>query len=127
MRLLVHQLIKEDVFQDIVRVHRSHRKGIAAGQLCRITANGATVLAVARNSHGNDVEGIWLDDAMRSHLRVKEGAKADFEIKKARWDQEFAWLWNAANPIIRAPGRLAVISFILGLFGLALGLISIFK
>jgi hypothetical protein len=86
-------------------------KVLPAAQLCRITANGVTVLAVARNSHGNDVEGIWLDDAMRSHLRVKEGAKADFEIKKVRWDQEFAWLWHAANPIIRAPGGLAVISF----------------
>ncbi|MGO8975718.1 MAG: hypothetical protein ACLQNV_19605 [Steroidobacteraceae bacterium] len=123
----MHQVSKDDVFQDMVRVHRSRRKGIGAGQLCRVTANGATILAVARGSPGNDVEGIWLDDAMRSRLGVKEGTTADFEIKKARWDQEFAWLWYASNPIIRAPGRLAVISFILGLFGLALGLMSLFK
>jgi hypothetical protein len=46
---------------------------------------------------------------------------AEFKIEKARWDQQFAWLWYSTDPVNRTAGRLGVISFILGLIGLALG------
>jgi hypothetical protein len=125
--LVVHELDKDDFLQDIVRVHYSHRKDIKAGQICRITVKDVPVLAAARGAPKNDRTGIWLSDAMRSRLGVKEGMTADFEIKKARWYQEFAWLWYATDPANRTAGRLGVISFALGLIGLGLGLISLFK
>jgi hypothetical protein len=127
LKLKVHQVATSDVFQDMVRVYRSHRHGIRAGQLCRVKANGATILAVARESPNNETDGIWLDDAMRTRLGLREGTTADFEINGARWDQEFTWLWRASDPVNRTAGRLAVISFVLGLIGLLLGLISLLK
>jgi hypothetical protein len=127
LKLTVHQVLKDDIFHDMVRVHYSHREGIKAGQICRVSTNGKTVLAVARGTPGNDTNGIWLDDAMRTHLSLKERATAEFEIDKASWYQEFTWMWHSSDPVIRTAGRLGVISFVLGLFGLALGLISLFK
>jgi hypothetical protein len=127
MRLMVHQVLRDDIFHDMVRVHRSHREGINAGQIIRVSANGKTVLAVARGAPGNDTNGIWLDDVMRTRLSFKEGATAKFKMDKASWLQEFTWLWHSSDPVNRTAGRLGVISFVLGLFGLALGLISLFK
>src|SRR5262249_8587120 len=125
--LVVHELEKDEFLHDIVRVHYSHRQDIKAGQICCLTVNGFTVLAAARGAPKNDVNGIWLPDAMRSHLGLKKGMRAEFKIEKARWDQQFAWLWYSSDPVNRTAGRLGVISFILGLIGLALGLISLFK
>jgi hypothetical protein len=104
--LLVHQVPKDDILQNIVRVHRSHRQGIKAGRLCRITANSRTIVAVARGSPSNDVDGIWLDDATRF---------------------KFTWMWSSSDPVNRTAGRLGIISLIPGLVGLALGVISTFK
>jgi hypothetical protein len=126
--LFVHELAdKDESLLDIVRVHYSHRRAIKAGQICSIIANGATVLAAARGAPKNDVKGIWLGDERIHKLHLKEGAQADFEIKKARWDQQFTWLWYATDPANRTAGRLGVISFALGLIGLTLGLIPLFK
>ena len=127
MKLVVHQLAKDDIFHDLVRVHRSHRESTGAGQICRVTANGMTVLAVARGAPGNDTSGIWLDDAMRTRLSLKEGTTAEFKIEKVRWYQEFTWLWHSSDPVNRTAGRLGVISFVLGFVGLALGLIALLK
>jgi hypothetical protein len=127
MRLMVHQVLKDDIFRDMVRVHRSHREGINAGQIIRVSANGKTVLAVARGAPANDTNGIWLDDAMRSRLSLKENTTAEFKIEKGSWYHEFAWMWHSSNPVNRTAGRLGMISFVLGLFGLALGLIALFK
>jgi hypothetical protein len=126
--LVVHKLADKDEFLlDIVRVNYSHRRGIKAGQICSLTANGATVLAAARGAPKNDVKGIWLCDERIHKLHLKEGVPADFEIKKARWGQQFTWLWHATDPASRTAGRLGVISFALGLISLALGLIPLFK
>jgi hypothetical protein len=127
LRLIVYQMNKDDIFRDMVRVHQSHRKGISAGQICRVTANNLTVLAVARGSPRNDVHGIWLDDAMRSRLGLKEGTTEEFKITKASWYQEFTWLWRSSEPVNRTAGRLGIISFALGLFGFVLGLIALFR
>jgi hypothetical protein len=127
LRLKVHQVNKDDIFRDVVRLHRSHRQGINAGQICRVSTNGLTVLAVARGSPSNDVNGIWLDDAMRSRLGLKEGATTDFKIAKASWYEEFTWLWRSSDPVNRTAGRLGIISLVLGLIALLLGLIALFK
>jgi len=125
--LLVHELDKDEVFQDIVKVHYSHRKGAYAGQIICLRAKGVPVLAAARGAPNNDTGGIWLSSAMIGRLGLERGKKTDFEINKARWDQQFAWLWRATDPANRTAGRLGIISFILGLIGLFLGLMSLFR
>jgi len=119
MKLMVKQLEEDiDLLADLVRVHSTYRPGIVAGEICRISADGKSILAVARNTRKNERGVIRLDDAMRKHLGVDEGEKVDFTITKAnRWDN-FMWAWRATNPVNRVAAQLGVISLALGLLSL---------
>jgi hypothetical protein len=126
-KLTVHEIDREDVFLDSMRVHYSHRPGIRSGRLCRVTANGKSTFAIARNTLKNDREGIWLDNVQRQNLGgIREGDKLDFKVTKASSLREIVWLWNASNPANRIPGRLGIVSFGLGIVGLLLGAWSVY-
>jgi hypothetical protein len=125
MKLTVHQAKLDDVYQNIVRVHRSHRIGVRVGRLCRVSANGKTIVAIARNSAG-DTDGIWLDSSQRFELDVKAGEEADFNIVGAPWYHEFLWVWRASDPVNRTAGRLGLLSLGLGIIGIILGIWSVF-
>ena len=127
MKLHVFQADREDIFRDMVRVDTSHRPGILAGQVFRVTVNNTTILAIARGAPKNNAAGIWLDDAMRSRLGLQNGTEVDFKFDKARWSDNFLWLWKASDPVNRTAGRLGLISLVLGVTGLVLGIISVFK
>jgi len=127
MRLTVHQILdKEDVLRNLVRVHYSHRAGIKAGHICRVSANGKTIIAAARNSPHNDTRGIWLDNSQRKTLGVKEEEEADFDLKRARWYDEFWWMWRSSDPVNRTAGRLGIVSLGLGTIGVLLGAWSVY-
>jgi hypothetical protein len=125
LKLIVHQVSNDDIFQDIVRVHQSHRPGILAGRVFRVTANGQTVRAIARGAIDNDRRFVWIDDAMRSRLNIAEGSEVEFTFGEGSWFDQFIWVWTASDPVTRTAGRLGVFSLLLGLIGLALGLISL--
>lgn len=126
MRLVVHQVERDDVFHDLVRVHHSHRKGVRAGRVCRVSANGKNIIAIARNSVSNSTKGIWLDNSQRSDLDVKAGKEADFNIESLPWYYEYLWVWQASDPVNRTAGRLGVVSLGLGIMGLLLGAWSLY-
>ena len=124
---MVHQVNRDDVFHDMVRVHRSHRRGIRTGRLCLVSANGSkSIIAIARNSLRNDTKGIWLDNAQRHELGVKAGHEADFNIVRAPWYHEFLWVWRASDPVNRTAGRLGIVSLGLGIIGVVLGIWSVY-
>ena len=125
MALRIHKVDREDIFQDLVRVHISHRKGIRAGRLCRVTINGKSIVAVARNSLRNDTKGIWLDNSQRAKLGVKAGDDADFSITPTSWYEELLWIWRASDPVNRTAGRLGILSLLLGITGVVLGAWSV--
>lgn len=126
MRLLVQQADKEDIFEDLVRLHKSHRPGILAGSICRVTVDDRAILAVARNSTDNIPGIISLDEALRSRLKVKNGGQYDFSIEAASFWSQVKWGWSATNPVNRVATRLAVLSVSLGILGLVLGLLSVY-
>ena len=126
MKLMVNKVNRDDVFNDLVRVHRSHREGIRTGRLCRVNANGKSIIAVARNSLRNDTKGIWLDNAQRAVLGVKADQEADFNIISAPWYEEFLWVWRASDPVNRTAGRLGIISLGLGVIGVILAIWSVY-
>lgn len=126
VKLTVKQVDKEDVFGDLARVHTSHRPDIRAGYICRIRVNERSILAVARNSKGNETGTIALDDALRTRLQVKEREAYTFTITKAgAWDQ-FIWAWSASDPVNRVASRLGALSVGLGVLGLLLGILSLY-
>ena len=127
VRLTVHQIPdKDDVLRDLVRVHSSRRVGINAGHVCRVSANGKTIIAAARNSPHNDTRGIWLDDSQRKALGVEEEKEADFDLQRARWYDEFWWMWRSSDPVNRTAGRLGIISLGLGIIAVLLGAWSVY-
>jgi hypothetical protein len=123
MKLKVHSVKSEDFLQDLVRVHGSNRKGIRAGQLCKVTANGKNIIAIARDTSNRTA--IFLDSTRRDALDVKTGEEADFHFDQATWLEEFVWVWQASDPIDRTAGRLGILSLCLGLLGMFLGVLSL--
>jgi hypothetical protein len=124
MKLEVHSVRSEDFLQDLVRVHTSHRKGIRAGQLCKVTANGKSIIAVAR--HTGNRKAIFLDSTYRKVLQVRSGEEVDFRFDKISWFQEFIWVWRASDPVNRTAGRLGIVSLALGIVGIILGIWSVY-
>jgi hypothetical protein len=125
VRLLVHQVDKEDIFEDLVRVHTTHRPTIVAGKIFRVASEKGTALAVARNSPKNDRDGIWIDDAMRGRLGVKTGDQEEFTFCAAKWWENPVWLWRLSNPANRVAAQLSIVSLVLGVIGLLLGIFSL--
>jgi hypothetical protein len=128
MKLMVRSVTSDDFFQDMVRVHPSHRRAdVKAGSLCRVQLEGNSkyIIGIARNR--GDKNCIWLDSAQRRKLGVKAGEEADFrEIQPASWFQQLNWLWNATDPWARTAGRLGIISIWLGVLGVVLGFWSLY-
>lgn len=115
----------DDVFGDIVRVHISHRP-VYAGDILKVSVNGNTILAIARNTQNNERDVIRLDDALRRRLRVDPDETHAFRLSAANsWDQ-FMWAWRATNPVNRIAARLAGLSLALGVAGILLGLLSLY-
>jgi hypothetical protein len=126
LKLEVKQAAREDVFGDIVRVHFEHRPETNAGELTRVWVEDRYVVAVARGTNSTEkTNTIWIDSALRSRLRVKENTKYDFRFQKADFWDELYWALNTTEPVPRIAARLAVLSAILGAFGLALGAVSL--
>lgn len=123
--LVVRPLEREDVFEDMVRVHLSHRPNSKAGSVIKVRANGQTTRAIARGAPGNSREEIFLDLATRQKLGLSLNQAADIKILAASTFDELIWAWNATNAMPRIASRLAVLSIVLGVVGLLLGLISL--
>ena len=118
IRLFVHQMIKDDVFTDRVRFHYSYRPGIRAGTICLLRVKWRFAFAEVRNSQNNRTDGIWIDDATRVRLRIKDGEEYFFGFSKVGLIGELIWFSQASNPTNRVAGRLALLSLMLGLLSL---------
>ena len=70
---------------------------------------------------------IFLNGKARRKLSLKLNESAEIEIKHGNYIDDLIWAWNANNTMPRIAARLAVLSVVLGLFGLLLGFISIMK
>ena len=97
MKLKVRSVRSEDFLQDLIRVHSSNRKGLRAGQLCKVTAHGKHII----------------------------GEETEFQFNEVTWLEELNWVWRASDPVSRTAGRLGIVSLWLGAIGLLLGVWSI--
>ena len=125
VRLIVQQVQRDDVFEDLARLNARHRPGIKAGQLMRLRTGSGAAILVARGAPGNDTTGIWLDHASRQALRVRVGEAADFHISAAGLVESAIWSWHASDPARRISSQLGLLSLGLGLIGLGLGILSV--
>jgi len=116
-----------DVFSDIARLDFDHRPFARAGHIVVIKVGSRRARVVARGIIGNQKHCISLDSATRERLGVKSGQKVKFEICKANFFDEAIWAWTATDAMPRIAARLSAISVALGLIGLLLGIISLWK
>ncbi|MBI5886728.1 MAG: hypothetical protein HZB85_09155 [Deltaproteobacteria bacterium] len=134
MKLIVHQVDKEDVYRDIVRIPEVYRldasgSKISEGTVCKITANGQSSFAILRGLKNETRKVIRVDGKLRDKLKIKDkdGEEVRFDFKKVGLCGEFMWAWDASDPAYRVAARLALLSVILGLLGLMLGVFGVWK
>lgn len=123
--LKVKQQSMGDVFQDMARVSHEHRGGCRTGKVIVISANRKKARAVARGAKEFDRSGIYLDEATRDRLGVRQGEEVEFTICPGGWVDEFLWAWHATNAMPRVGARLGILSVVLGAGGLILGGLSV--
>lgn len=127
-KLTIVELRTTDVFQDMVRVHQTHRRDVPAGRICRVTRGSNSVLLVARGAPHSQPKSFAVDLRTRNRLGIASyGQQVEVYFERATWLDEIIWGWRASEPISRIATRLGVISLGLGILGAVLGAISLFK
>lgn len=122
-RFEVHQLYREDIYKDIIRVNEAHRINkhgdrIKEGQVCRVWVNGRKCLAVLRGHQDSDSLQIRMDDYTRRKLDLRENSFYEFEFKQAGFFGQLCWAWNATEIGYQVASRIAVLGFFIGVVAL---------
>lgn len=118
-----------DVYQDIARIPEFLRKGkqglIKEGTLCKVTTGQRSAYLFVRGARDIGDPIIQLDDYTREKLKLKLGEVHAFQFEEvSNWGM-LCWAWSATEPAYRISARLAVIGLVLGIAGLALGVLSL--
>ena len=125
--LKIVELSSADVFEDMVRVHQSHRPEVPAGRILWMKHGRRRRLLAARGSHHNTVGQAAIDLKTRRELRIpRYGEVVEITFEKANWAWSVVWACTASNPIARIAAWLGVVSVMLGLLGVALGVWSLY-
>jgi len=124
-RLQVHQLNKEDIYKDIIRVNEAHRINrhgatIKEGQVCLVLVNGRKCLVVLRGHQDSDTPQVRMDDYTRGRLGLRENVSYEFEFKQMGFVGQLRWAWDATEIGYQVASRIAVLGFIMGAIGLVL-------
>lgn len=117
--LEVHQVRDEEVYRDIVRVHRSRRGKLRSGQVCRITIDRLSTHAVVRGLPDDQQDWICLDEVQREKLGVERGQRVEPKISRAGIFGWLAFMLNASDPALRAASWIGLVSLMVGLLSLA--------
>ncbi|MCV3205745.1 hypothetical protein OHD62_05665 [Mesorhizobium sp. YC-39] len=125
IRLMVGKAATGDIGRDILRINHADRPhGISRHDIVSVEVNGRSAIVAIR---GNDEPGVVnIDVDARDDLRVLPGETYEFELRRI-WFGKLRWYWNATDPATRVPTHIAVVSFILGVIGLALGVLSVWS
>lgn len=125
VELEVANVVRDDVMNDLVRVHLKYRPFSRAGQVIVIKCNGKKLRLAARGPKAGQSDKIGLDSEARSSLGLKPGDKVWFEFCEACFWDEWLWAWSATDAMPRVAARLGLFSILLGLLGLGLGIWSV--
>lgn len=116
----------DDIARDMVRINIKDRPcQIGRHEIISLRVGNRRKLVTVR---GNNVAGtINVDIDNREDLGVVLDQTFEFELKRARWWEKVVWQWGATDPAVQQSARIAALSFVLGLIGLILGLISVWR
>ncbi len=128
-RLTVHELSIADVWKDVARIPQAYRKDVSGknirrAKVCHVTIGNKHKLLAIHGSPEKDAR-ILLDDPTRIEFGVQVGDTCEVELRPVLWFGYWQWAWNASDPAYRVPAQISLISLILGIIGLALGVLSL--
>lgn len=112
----------------IVRMHHSHRSGIARYGVARIinTSDRSRSYDAVLLGHDDD-SAIYMAFDTRQALGVEKNQPLNFELKALSWFGKLLWYVRTPDPRIYIPAWLAIWSVGLGVIGIVLGVISFYK
>ncbi len=132
MKLLVHHLAEDEVYQDIARVPRPYRidpdgqeieRGIICRLLCKDTENKAFIILYGSRRDGAD---IGIDNRTRRILGIEPDQSYEFELQRAGFWGRVGWALQSGDVTHRFSSWIALISLFLGFLGLVLGALSVY-
>ncbi|WP_155326476.1 hypothetical protein [Alkalilacustris brevis] len=127
-QLEVKGLDRSEWGSSIVRLHQSHRSGIERYDVARITNTSDRSRSYDAVLLGHDDDSaIYMAFDTRQALGVKKNAQLDFELKALGWFDKLRWYLRTPDPRIFIPAWLAIWSVGLGVVGIVLGVVSLFK
>lgn len=86
---------------------------------------GRFVPVVARGLLSNERGVIALDLETRERLgNLALNTEYEFKIHRSTWVERVTWAWAATDPAYRIASKISIVSFILGIIGLILGVLS---
>jgi hypothetical protein len=130
MELEVCELPLRDVWKDIARIPHSYRRDVHGrqlhrGEIVKLKVNGTRKFVVLHGCRKKGARIVLIDSKLRTDLKLKNGVVYDFELERASLPGQWVWTWNASEPMYRVPAQVSLISFVLGVLGLILGIVSI--
>lgn len=107
----------DDVYKGVVRIAKADRGSLKTGRLHKFKCTSGSGSFVLRGLSPDEKGHIRLDQDTRDCLGVpKGGGEIEFEIRKANFFDEVVWAWTSNDTGYRAATRLAIVTFVLGLF-----------
>ena len=130
MELEVCELPLRDVWKDIARIPRSYRRDvhgrhIRRGEIVKLEVNGRRKFVVVHGCRRKGARIVLIDSKLRTDLKLENGKVYDFDLERASLPGQWIWMWNASEPTYRVPAQISLVSFVLGVLGLILGIVSI--
>ncbi len=127
--LEVHQLPREEVYLDIVRMAERYRLDaygvpIDEGSVCCLRCGGQEILVVARGSTSTEKH-IFLDERSRTKLGVELDHTYDFEVNTVGFGGKVRWALQASDVRYSFPAFISVVSVALGVLSVLLGALSL--
>ncbi len=134
LKFVVKQADQQDVYRDIVRIQERYRKTprgvlVKEGEVCKIVAQetGLSAIVILRGRHGDDEASVWMDERVRQSLGLSVGHEAYLLLESHIWLGSLRWAMGSSDIAYRITAQLALLSASLGVLGLALGILSLFK
>lgn len=124
---VVKTIGRADVAQDIVRLHKLRREGISRHSVVLLKHISGQKKYVVALGHDGAEDEIRMDFDLREHFSLDVDTSTQFSVTDGGYRGKLAFLWKATAPSIYVPYRIALISLLLGIIGLGLGVLSIWK
>ena len=107
----------DDVYRGVVRIAQADRGQLKTGRLYAFKCATGSGSFVLRGLSPEENRHIRLDQDTRDCLGIRKGSEAiEFQIRETNFVDHVVWAWTSNDTGYRVATRLAILTFVLGLF-----------